>query len=111
MTLTMNLSLGELGEAMAPRSVESFPGRNRPRKKNTRSRDTGPKISGQIYSKNFCNRRKVPSLGGVGVGVQGTQESAWRGQEGWPRQEASWAPWSSSPAPLGLGIFLILQKL
>ena len=27
------LVLGELGEAMAPRSAESFPGRNRPRKK------------------------------------------------------------------------------
>src|SRR3954467_15747044 len=27
------------------------------------------------------------------------------------RQGASWAPWSSSPAPLGLGIFVILQKL
>src|SRR3954469_3984352 len=27
------------------------------------------------------------------------------------RREASWGPWSSSPAPLGLGIFLILQKL
>src|SRR4051812_32965996 len=33
MTLTTNLSLGELGEAMAPRFAESFPGRNRPRKK------------------------------------------------------------------------------
>ena len=28
-----NLSLEELGEAMAPRSAENFPGRNRPRKK------------------------------------------------------------------------------
>src|SRR3954462_14668950 len=28
-----------------------------------------------------------------------------------PRHEASWPPWISSPAPLGLGIFLILQKL
>ena len=26
-------SLGELGEAIAPRPAESFPGRNRPRKK------------------------------------------------------------------------------
>src|ERR1041384_4927560 len=33
MTLTTKFSLGELGEAMAPRSAESFPGRNRPRKK------------------------------------------------------------------------------
>src|SRR4051812_998649 len=38
-------------------------------------------LSGQIYSKNFCNRRKISSLGGVRVGVQGTQEVAWRGQE------------------------------
>src|SRR3954464_13671619 len=27
------------------------------------------------------------------------------------RREASWGPWSSSPTLLGLGIFLILQKL
>ena len=36
MTLTTNLSLGELGEAMAPKSAKSFPGRNRPRE-NTRN--------------------------------------------------------------------------
>src|ERR1041385_1186863 len=75
MTLTTNLSLGELGEAMAPRSAESFPGRNRPR-------DTVPGRSGQIYSKNFRNKRKVSSLGGVGGGVQGSQEGARRSQEG-----------------------------
>src|SRR4051812_28906987 len=51
-------------------------------RKHTKSRDTVPGLSGQIYSKNFCNRRKVSSLGGVGVGVQGTQEGSWRGQEG-----------------------------
>src|SRR3954467_15436373 len=33
MRLTTNLSLGELGEAMVPTSAESFPGRNRLRKK------------------------------------------------------------------------------
>ena len=74
MTLTTNLSLGELGEAMAPRSVKSFPGRNRPRKKTQEIARYGAGQSGQIYSKNFCNRRKVPSLGGVGGGVRGSQE-------------------------------------
>src|SRR3954470_12953293 len=49
-------------------------------RKHTKSRDTVPGLSGKIYSKNFCNRREVSSLGGVGVGVQGTQEGAWRGQ-------------------------------
>src|SRR3954470_7007240 len=87
MMLTTNLSLGELGEA-----AENFPGRNRSaeiflaetdrERKHTRLRDTVPGLSGQIYSKNFRTRRKVSSLGGVGVGVQGTQEGAWRGQEG-----------------------------
>src|SRR3954464_9847114 len=81
------------------------------KEKHTKSRDTVTGRSGQIYSKNFCNRRKVPSLGGVTGGVRGSQEGARRGQEGGPRQGASWPPWSSSPAPLGLGIFLILQKL
>src|ERR1041384_8522926 len=33
MTLMTNLSLGELGEAMAPKPAKSFPGRNRPREK------------------------------------------------------------------------------
>src|SRR3954467_4391350 len=47
-----------------------------------KSRDTMSERSGKIYSKKFCNRRKVSSLGGVGVGVQGTQEGAWCGQEG-----------------------------
>src|ERR1041385_5359351 len=51
-------------------------------RKHAKSRDPLPGLSGQIYSKNFRNRRKVSSLGGVGVGVQGTQEGAWRGQEG-----------------------------
>src|ERR1044072_7717138 len=82
MTLTTNLSLGELGEAMAPKSAKSFPDRNNRKRKHTKSRDTVPGRSGQIYSKKICNRRKVPSLGGVGGGVQGTQEGAWRGQEG-----------------------------
>ena len=101
--------LGELGEAMTPRNGESFPGRNRPRKKTHEIARYG---AGTIRaSKNFCNRRKVSSLGGVGGGVQGSQEGARRGQEGGSRQGASWPPWSSSPAPLGLGIFLILQKL
>src|ERR1043165_3940477 len=79
MTLTTNLSLGELGEAMAPKSAKSFPGRNNRKRKHTKSRGAVPGRSGQIYSKNFCNRRKVPSLGGVGGGVQGSQEGARRG--------------------------------
>src|SRR3954467_2524962 len=111
MTLTTNLSLGELGEAMAPKSAKSFPGGNNRKRKHTKSRGTVPGRSGQIYSKNFCNRRKVPSLGGVGGGVQGSQEDARRGQEVGPRQGASWPPWSSTPAPIRIGIFLILQKL
>src|SRR3954467_12155799 len=82
MTLTTNLSLGELGEAMAPKSAKSFPGGNNRKRKHTKSRGTVPGRSGKIYSKNFCNRRKVPSLGGVGGGVQGSQEGARRGQEG-----------------------------
>src|SRR3954462_9446884 len=81
MTLTTNLSLGELGEAMVPRSAESFPGRNRPRKKTREiARYGAGTIPANIYRKKFCNRRKVSSLGEVGV--QGTQEGAWRGQEG-----------------------------
>src|ERR1041384_1184323 len=111
MTLTTNLSLGELREAMAPKSAKSFPGRNNRKRKHMKLRGTVPGRSGQIYSKNFCNRRKVPSLGGVGGCVQGTQEGARRGLKGGPRQGASWPPWSSTPAPIGLGIFLILQKL
>src|SRR3954471_7032269 len=82
MTMTTNLSLGEIGEAMAPRSAESFPAETDRERKHTKSRDTVPGLSGQVYSKNFCNRRKVSSLGGVGVKVQGTQEGASRGQEG-----------------------------
>src|SRR4051812_852746 len=110
MTLMTNLSSGELGEAMAPKSAKSFPSRNRPRKKTHKIARYG---AGTIRanSKNFCNGRKVPSLGGVGGGVRGSQEGAWRGQEVGPRQGASWPPWISSPAPIGLGIFLILQKL
>src|SRR3954471_16488760 len=41
-----------------------------------------PGLSGQIYSKNFCNIRKVSSQSGVGGGVRGAQEDARRGQEG-----------------------------
>src|ERR1044072_4990412 len=82
MTLTTNLSLGELGEAMAPKSAKSFPGRNNRKRKHTKSRGTVPGRFGQIYSKNFCDRRKVPSLGGVGGGVQGSQEGARCGLKG-----------------------------
>src|SRR4051812_27166979 len=84
MTLTTNLSLGELGEAMAPIFPEVFLAETDRVRKHTRLRDTVPGLSGQIYSKKFCNKRKVSSLGGVGVGLQGTQEGARRGQE-WGR--------------------------
>src|ERR1041385_545733 len=79
------LSLGELGEAMGPWHLDLlkvFLAETDRERKHTKSRDTVPGLSGQIYSKNFCNRKKVSSLGGVGVRVQGTQEGAWRGQEG-----------------------------
>src|SRR3954465_5301465 len=82
MALTTNLSLGELGEAMAPGSAESFLAETDRERKHTKSRDTVPGRSGKIYSKNFCNRTKVPSLGGVGGGVRGSQEGARHGQGG-----------------------------
>ena len=53
MTLTTNLSLGELGEAMAPKSVKVFLAETDRERKHKKSRDTVPGQSGQIYSKNF----------------------------------------------------------
>src|ERR1043165_6930107 len=111
MTLTTNLSLGELGEAMAPRSAKSFLGRNRPRKKTHEiARYGAGTIRANIYQKflqqkegsepRWSRRRSPGQPGGC---------PAWPGRG--PRQGASWPPWSSSPAPIGLGIFLILQKL
>src|SRR3954471_21173312 len=75
MTLTTNLSLGNLGKPWHLDLLKVFLEETDRERKHTKSRDTVPGLSGQIYSKNFCNRRKVSSLGGVGVGVQ-------RGQEG-----------------------------
>src|ERR1043165_9936859 len=106
------LVLGGTWRSHGPQNpLKVFQAETNRERKHTRLRDTVPGRSGQIYSKNFCNRRKVLSLGGVRGGVRGSQEGARRGQEVGPRQGASWPPWSSSPAPIGLGIFLILQKL
>ena len=102
MTLTMNLSLGELGEAMAPRSAESFPGKTDQERKHTKLRDTVPGLSGKIYSKNFCNRRKVSSQSGVGGGVRGAQEGAPRGQEGGHARRSPRPP--GAPLRLHLGL-------
>src|SRR3954462_7549779 len=51
-------------------------------RKHTKSRDMVPGRSGQIYSKNLCNRRKSSSQSGVGGGVRGAQEGARRDQVG-----------------------------
>src|SRR3954463_13982504 len=103
MTLTTNYPWGNLEKPWHLNLLKVFLAETDRERKHTKSRDTVPGRSGQIYSKNFCNRRKVPSLGGVGGGVRGSQEGARRGQEG-ARHGASWPPWSSSPAPIGLGI-------
>src|ERR1043165_83114 len=79
MTLTTNLSLGKPWHLNLLKVFLAETDRERKHKK---SRDTVPGRSGQIYSKNFCNRRKVSSLGGVGGGVRGIQEGARRGKEG-----------------------------
>src|SRR3954469_2481695 len=108
MTLTTNLSLGNLGKPWHLDLLKVFLAETDRERKHTKSRDTVSGLSGQIYSKNLCSRRKVSSLSGVGVGVRGTQEGARRGQEG-AAPGGLLPPWSSSPDPLGLGIFLILQ--
>src|ERR1041384_1801730 len=58
-----------------------FPGRNRPRKKTHEIARYSAGTIRAIYSKNFCNRRKGPSLGGGGGGVRGSQEGARCDQE------------------------------
>src|ERR1041384_4927559 len=82
MKLMTNLSLGNLGKPWHLDLLKVFLAETDRERKHTKSRDTVSGLFGQIYIKKFCNRRKVSSLGGVGVGVQGTQEGAWRGQEG-----------------------------
>src|SRR3954467_6074012 len=82
MTLRRTCPWGNLGKPWHLDLLKVFLAETDRERKHTKSRDTVRGLSGQIYSKNFCNRRKVSTLGGVGVGVQGTQEGAWRGQEG-----------------------------
>src|SRR3954462_14449052 len=77
-----SFSCGNLGKPWHLDLPNVFLAETNRERKHTKSRDTVPGLSGQIYSKNFCNKRKVSSLGGVGGGVQGTQEGAWHGQEG-----------------------------
>src|SRR3954462_8836060 len=79
-----SFSCGNLGKPWHLDLLKVFLAETDRERKHTKSRDTVPGLSGKIYRKNFCNRRKVSSLGGVEGGVQGTQEGAWRGQE-WGR--------------------------
>src|SRR3954465_581014 len=58
-----------------------FPGRNRSRRKHTKLKDTVPGLSGEIYSKNFCNIWKETSQSGVGNGLRGAQAASQHGQE------------------------------
>src|SRR4051794_22681345 len=81
MTLTTNLSLGNLGNPWHLGLDEIFPGGNSLKRKHTKSRDTVPGRSGQIYSKNFYNKRKATSLSGVGDRLRGAQAASRRGQE------------------------------
>src|ERR1041385_7560954 len=81
MTLTTNLSLGNLGKPWHLGLAKRFPGRNRSKRKHTKSRDTLPERSGEIYSKKFCNKSKVTSQSGVGDGFLGAQAASRRGQE------------------------------
>src|ERR1041385_2316395 len=72
---------GNLGKPWHLGLAKRFLGRNRLKRKHTKSRDMLPERSGQIYSKNFCNKRKVTSQSGVGDGVLGAQAASRRGQE------------------------------
>src|SRR3954465_2050860 len=98
MTLTTNMSLGVLGEARHLGVAKIFSGRNRSKRKHTKSRDTLPERSGQIYSKNFCTKRKVTSQGGIEDGLRGAQAASRRGQ-GWGRARGA-------PGPPGAGLRL-----
>ena len=111
MALTTNLSLGELGEAMAPRSSESFPGRNKPRKKTHEITRYGAETILENISQKFLQQKEGFKPRWSRSRSPGHPGGCLARPGGGPRLEASWAPWSSSTDPLGLGIFLILQKL
>src|SRR3954471_15251775 len=110
MTLMMNLSLGELGEAMAPRSCLKFSWQKQTEKENTRNReircrDDPGKYIAKISATKGRFQAKVGSETESGV-PRRVPCGARRGSA--PGRLLP--PWSSSPAPLGLGIFLIFQK-
>src|SRR4051812_111353 len=79
---TRNCPWGNLGKPWHLGVLKVFLAETYRERKHTKSRDTVPGRSGKIYSKNFCNRRKVSSQSGAGGGVRGTVEGARRGQEG-----------------------------
>ena len=61
------------------------PWQEKTRSKNTKkTQDTLLEKFGEIYSENFCNKRKATGLGGVGGGVQGPGVGPHRGL-GWGR--------------------------
>src|SRR3954463_14091568 len=71
-------------------------------RKHTKSRDTVPGRSGKIYSKNFCNKRKVKSQNWVGDELRGAKEATRRGQEVGHARGAPGPP--GAPLRLHLGL-------
>ena len=97
MTFLTKSSLEVLGEVMAARVREKAICQ---KKLETKTQYTLLEKFEEIYSRNFCNKRKATRLGGVGGGVQKSGAG--------PHRDLGWGRGRGPPLPPGLRLVLRL---